>query len=221
MKRLLVMLFVSVVSTFAAEKTTNLDSYKGNKTFAWAETTFIVAQKEYRLINIRSVNTKADTACISAILFDKRKLVFTDLKDNVAPYGLVVPAEQPVKNGLIILKPSPSDAKTFIIFPSGKMVVLPGASVLVDPVGSLVYCVWDDDGQYRLSVFNYKAMKLLLTAVPIPKPVKWYSSMLDYQFTAEDKAVYNVDIMGKSVGKAQDAPGEKEPLEYIKGVLWK
>lgn len=220
-KYLLIMLFVAVMSALAAEKPTNLDEFKKNKNFAWAETTLTVAKKEYRLVNIRNKDEKADTACLSAILFDKRKLVFTDYSSSAAPHGLVIPSQQPIKDGLVILKPSPTDAKALIIFPNGKMVILPGASVLVDAAGSMVYCVWDDKGQHKLSVFNYKALKLLLTAVPIQKPVKWYSSVFDYQFTAEDKASYTVDIIGRSVRKADEEAGDLTELEYIKGELWK
>lgn len=221
LKYLLILLLFAVVSAMASEKPTNLDEFKKNKNFAWAETTLTVAEKEYRLVNIRNKDVKADTACLSAILFDKRKLVFTDYSSSATPHGLVIPSQQPIKNGLIVLKPSPTDAKALIIFPSGKMVILPGASVLVDDAGSMVYCVWDDEGQHKLSVFNYKALKLLLTAVPIQKPVKWYSSVFDYQFTAEDKASYTVDIMGRSVRKADENPGDASELKYVGGVLWR
>ncbi|MFP4681957.1 MAG: hypothetical protein ACLFQB_15905 [Chitinispirillaceae bacterium] len=221
MKYLLIILLITVASAFAGEESTNLDEYKKKENFAWAETTLTVAEKEYRLVNIRNKDEKADTACVSAILFDKRKLVFTDYSTNEAPHGLVVPSEQPVKNGLIILKPSPSDAKALLIFPSGKMVVLPGASVLVDAAGKMVYDVWNDGGQHKLSVFNYKSHSLLLSATPIPKPVKWYSAVMDYQFTTEDKKMYTVDLMGKSVRKVDGKPGDSDPLKYVGGVLWR
>jgi hypothetical protein len=215
MKKLIPALLFCATLSFAENSTIDLTVYKNNKNFTMAETSYTVGTRTFTLINIKP-HLKNDTACISAIVIDKRKFVLFDIGVEAGAYGLFVPHSQPLKNGLIVLKASPVEGKTFVFLSTGKMVTLPGAQTVIDTAGKYIYCVWDNDKQYRLTVFSYKTMRVVVPTTTIKQPVQWYSSGISYCFTApEEKGYYSVEMFTKTVNKIDQADGTLTPVPYL------
>jgi hypothetical protein len=192
---------------FAEKTTIDLDVYKKNRNFSWAETSYTVGKHTFGLVNIKP-RLKGDTACISAIILDKRKFVLFDINVEAGAYGLFVPRRQPIADGLIAIKASQVDAKTFLILSNGKLVTLPGSQVVFDTAGKYVYCVWENEDQYRLTVFNVKNMLLAFPTKVIARPQQWYASGVSFYFTSPgEKGYYSVDMFTKNVDKI-DKPDE-------------
>jgi hypothetical protein len=215
MKTLSLALIFLVSLCFAQKSTIDLSAYKNNKNFTWAETSYTIGKHTFGLVNIKP-RVKGDTACISAVLIDKRKYVLFDIGVEAGAYGLFVPRYQPISDGLIAIKASPTDAKTFIFLPNGKLITLPGAQVIADTVGKYIYCVWENDKQYRLTVFNTKNMILVLPPKIISQPAQWFASGVSYYFTSpQEKGYYSVDLFTKSVVKTEQPEGALTPASYI------
>jgi|WetSurMetagenome_2_1015567.scaffolds.fasta_scaffold228401_1 hypothetical protein len=218
MKKLIVSLVLAVSLCFAQKSTIDLSIYKTNKNFAWAETSYTIGKHTFGLVNIKP-RVKGDTSCISAILIDKRKYVLFDIGADAGAYGLFVPHHQPISEGLIALKASPTEAKTFIFLSNGKLITLPGASVIADTIGKYIYCVWENDKQYRLTVFNVKNMILVLPTKNIPQPGQWFSAGVSYYFsTPQEKGYYSVDLFTKSIVKTEQPEGTLSPASYVMDI---
>ncbi|MBN1575201.1 MAG: hypothetical protein JW913_01520 [Chitinispirillaceae bacterium] len=199
----------------AGKTTIDLAAYKNNKNFTTAETSYTVGARTFTLVNIRP-RVKSDTACISAVIIDKRKLVLFDIGVEAGAYGLFVPRRQPLRGGLVVLKASPVEGKTFIFLSNGKLITLPGAQTIVDTTGKSVYCVWENDNQYRLTVFNYRSMRLTIPTTIIKQPLQWYASGVSYCFTApQEKGYYSVEPFMKSVVKIDQAESDLSPVPYL------
>ena len=215
MKKLPLVLFIAVSFCFAQKTTIDLTAYKNNKSYVVAETSYTVGKHTFGLVNIRPRVT-GDTACISAIIIDKRKYVLFDVGVDAGAYGLFVPRHQPVSDGLVVLKASPVEAKTFIFLSNGKLITLPGAHVIVDTVSNYVYCVWENDKQYRLTVFNVKNMLLVYPTTIISQPAQWFASDISYYFTSpQEKGYFSVDMFTKSVSKTDKPDGTLSPVSYL------
>jgi hypothetical protein len=211
------LLAILVTVSLAQQATIDLDVYKNAKKYAWAETTMTVGKHAYKFVNVKPVQPN-DTFCISAIVIDKRKFVFQDLSTADKPSGLMIPKRQPLKNCLVVLKGSAVEGKAFLIFATGKVVNLPGADLFADTNGTTIYCVWDNDGQFRLTVFDYGAMRLLMTAVPIARPVQWYNAGPTYCFKSADESAYcTVDFFTKSISKSETLDPDAKPVSYLPG----
>jgi hypothetical protein len=168
----------------AGEPTIDLAKYRNAKKYAYAEATHTVGTHTYTLVNIRP-KAKGDTSCIAALVIDKRKYVMVDLQADSARTGLTVPKQQPVEGGLVVVKLSPLEAKTFIILATGKVVTLPGDRLIVDPAGKTALAVWDNAGTWQLTALDYRSLNLVLPTTAIPRPVKWFTNGLAYYFTVE------------------------------------
>jgi hypothetical protein len=215
MKRLFIFLVFSASFCFAEKSTIDLSAYKGNKNFTWAETSYTVGKHTFGLVNIKP-RVKGDTACISAIILDKRKFVLFDIGAEAGAYGLFVPRYQPIADGLIAIKASPTDGKTFIFLSNGKLITLPGAHVIADTVGKYIYCVWENDKQYRLTVFNTKNMILVMPTKVVSQPGQWLASGPSYYFTSpQEKGYFSVDLFTKSVVKTESPEGTLSPVSYL------
>ena len=200
---------------FAQQATINIDKYKNSKKYSFAERSIVVGKHTFRLVNIKPLSA-SDTNCISAVVIDKRKYVLFDVDVTAGPFGLIVPSVQPISGGLIILKASPYDAKTFFLLQSGKVVTLPGASVIVDTTGKCAYCVWDNDKTFRLTVFDYKSLQLVIRTTDIPQPSQWFSTGMAYCFTTTtDKQYYTVDLMTKTITSSARVEATPAPVSYI------
>jgi hypothetical protein len=216
------MMFVlAVTATCLAQSKTastiNLDIYKNKSKYAIAETTITVKTHSYRLMNIQPLYP-CDTTCISSVIIDKRKLVFFDINGKKAPRGLLVPKEQPIPGAMIVFRGSPIESRTLIFFANGKLVTLPGDMVIADPDGNMVYCVWDNDNTYQLTVFDYKRMRSVVPATNIEKPEKWYFSGMDYYFKATGSDTYYVvNTLANAVTKMDKPEAGDTPLKYIRG----
>jgi hypothetical protein len=221
MKTAIILVCFTFSICFAQKSTIDIDHYKKSTKHSFAEKSYTVGKHTFRVVNIKPL-AKTDTACISAIILDKRKYVLfdVDVPSASAPLGMVVPAVQPIKGGLVILKPSPYDGKTFLLLSDGKVVTLPGASTVVDTNGKCVYCVWDNDKNFKLTVFDYKGLRLIINTTEIPEPKQWYNSVMGYCFTAADaKSYYAVDLMTKGIIKGDLRPdGELKPVSYFGGL---
>jgi len=216
MARLTLALIVAFTTVCSAQKSTiDLEKYR-NTNFRISQAEYTVGTHKFGLVNIKPIY-KSDTACISAIIIDKRKYVLFDVNvDPASPVGLVVPAKQPVENGLVVLKASSDEGKTFVFLANGKLVTLPGALVFADQDGGNLYCVLENASQYRLTVFDYKNVRIRIPTTEISKPVKWYSSGLSFYFTTEqEKGYYTIDMFTKSVSKTDSIDGELVPVSYI------
>lgn len=215
MKAFVPVVFLFATLLFAEKNSIDLASYKNNKDFTTSEASYAVGSRTFTLVNIKPL-TKNDTACISAVIIDKRKFVLFDIGIEGGAYGLFVPKSQPLKQGLVVLKASPTEGKSFIILPNGKLVTLPGAQTFVDSAGKSIYCVWDNDGEYQLTVFNYKAMRLIIPTTAIKQPLKWYTSGISYYFTtSQEKGYYSVEMLTKSIVKTDQADGALSPVPYL------
>jgi hypothetical protein len=215
MKRIALLLVFAVSLCFAQKTTIDLAAYKTNKNFTWAETSYAIGKHTFGLVNIKP-RVKGDTACISAILIDKRKYVLFDIGTEAGAYGLFVPRYLPISEGLVVLKASPTEAKTFIFLSNGKLITLPGAQVIADTVGKYIYCVWENDKQYRLTVFNVKNMILVMPTKIISQPDKWYASGVSYYFSSpQEKGYYSIDLFTKSVVKTEQPEGTLSPASYL------
>jgi hypothetical protein len=215
MKRLTLMLLVFFTACFAEKSTIDLNAYKNNKNFSVSEASYTVGSHAFTLVNIKP-RVKGDTACISAVIIDKRKFVLFDVGVESGAYGLFVPHIQPIPDGLIALKASTTDGKIFIFLSNGKLVTLPGALAFADTLGKCVYCVWENDKQYRLTVFNYKIMRVVIQTTAIAQPVQWYSSGMSYCFSApQEKGYYSIDMFTKVVTKIDQAEGALTPVSYL------
>ena len=215
MKTLSLLLICCASLCFAQKTTIDLNAYKNNKNFTMAETSYTIGKHTFTLVNIKP-RMKSDTACISAIILDKRKFVLFDINVEEGAYGLFVPRQQPISDGLIALKASPVEAKTFIFLSNGKLITLPGAQVIVDTVGKYIYCVWENDKQYRLTVFNSKNMILVLPTKIISQPAQWFASGVSYYFTSpQEKGFYSVDMFTKSVNKIDKPESAVAPVSYL------
>lgn len=215
MKPFLLVMFVLVFMSFAQKSTIDLNKFKNNKNYTFAEVPLKVGAHTFTLINIKPL-IKSDTACISAIVIDKRKYVLYDIGPAGAVYGLFVCKQQPIGDGLIVLKASPNDGKTFIFLSNGKLVALPGANSFVDTLGKHVYCVWENDKQYRLTVFDYKNMRIVIPTTLISQPIAWYNNGISFCFTASNEKGYStVDMFTKSIVKGGDAEGTLAPVAYL------
>ena len=211
-------LIITLLSLTAAaqQSTVGLDIYKTNKKFAYAEASYTIGKHNYTVVNIKPLQPAGDTACIGAIVIDKRKYLMFDIGTAGTPTGLVVPKDQPVENSLIILKPSAYEAKTFVALPNGKMVTLPGENVFVDPMGNSIYTVWENDGQYRLTVFDYRGMRMVIQPTLIKKPLKWGQTDVSFYFTVEgEKGYYVVDTFMKAVTRAENPDDVLRPVGYL------
>jgi hypothetical protein len=215
MKTTLLALFLCASLSFAEKATIDLNVYKNNKNFSWAETSYTIGKHTFGLVNIKP-RVKGDTACISAIILDKRKFVLFDISVEAGAYGLFVPRRQPVEGGLIAIKASPMDAKTFLFLSNGKLVTLPGSQVVFDTAGKYVYCVWENEKQYRLTVFNVKNMLLVFPTKVIAQPQQWYASGVSFYFTSPgEKGYYSVDMFAKSVEKVEKPEGTLSPVSPL------
>jgi hypothetical protein len=200
---------------FAQKTSINLDGYKNNKNFAVAQVPVKAGAHTFTLMNIKPL-VKNDTTCISAIIIDKRKYVLYDIGAEGSPCGLFTLKKQPLREGTIVLKASPSDGKTFIFLSNGKLVSLPGADAFVDTTGKNIYCVWDNDKHFRLTVFDYKNMRITVPTTDIEQPAAWYSSGVSYYFSVGgEKGYYSVDMITKSVTKSDEADGALTPVSYL------
>ncbi len=215
MRRTTVLIAIIISLCFAEKPTIDLNVYKSNKRFSTSEASYTIGTHTFTLVNIRPLG-KSDTACISAICIDKRKYVLYDIGVEGGPFGLFVPRQQPLPEGMIVLKASPIDAKTFIFLTNGKLVTLPGVQTFVDTAGKHVYCIWDNDKQYRLTVFDYRSMRLVIPTTVIAQPIQWHVSNMTYYFTApQEKGYYSVDVFTKSVTKVDQADGTLSPISYL------
>jgi len=242
MKSLVVILSLAVTMCVAQQSTIDIGLYKKSKAHSFSEKSYTVGKHVFQVINIkplvkpgiaskgasfgasRSASQDAsfgasDTACISAIILDKRKYVLFDIDVPSGPLGMIVPAAQPIPGGLIVLKASPYEGKTFLLLPDGKVVALPGSSVIVDTVGKCVYCVWDNDRNFKLTVFDYKGLRLIINTTEIVEPKAWYSAGMGYCFIgADSKTWYTVDFMTKTITKGEKPDGELKPVSYFGGL---
>jgi hypothetical protein len=224
MKTAIILVCFAFGVCFAQKSTIDIDLYKKSKQHSFAEKSYIIGKHTFHVVNIKPLG-RSDTACISAIILDKRKYVLfdVDVPSASAPLGMVVPAVQPIKGGLVILKASPYDGKTFLLLSDGKVVTLPGASIVIDTVGKCVYCVWDNDKNFKLTVFDYKGLRLIINTTEIAEPKQWYGSAMGYCFTtagsADPKTYYTVDLMTKGIIKGDLRPdGELKPVSYFGGL---
>ena len=215
MKLLLLTLIACVSLSMAQSKTIDLEKYKNNKNYKVAETPYTIGKHTFLLVNIKPV-IKSDTACISAIVIDKRKYVLFDIGVEGAATGLIVPAVQPVHDGLVVIKASAQEGKTFVFLSNGKLVTLPGSLVIPDTTGGNLYLVWENDPQYRLTVFDYKNIRVRVPTTVIAKPVKWYSSGLSFYFTADkEKGYYTIEMFTKSITGTEKPDGTLTPVSYL------
>lgn len=214
MKPIAVMIIFIIASCFAQQSTIDIEQYKKSKKHSFTERTYTVGKHAYRVVNIRPLGA-SDTACISALVLDKRKYMLFDVNVNSGSFGMIVPPVQPLRGGLIILKASPYDGKVFLLLSSGKVVTLPGASVIADTAGSCVYCVWDNDKTYRLTVFDYKNLRLVFNTVAIAEPRQWCTDGFAYGFLAADGAYYTVDFMQKAITKGEKPVSGLNQVSYI------
>ena len=215
MKAFILALICCVSVCFSEKATVDLNSYKKNKNFMVTEASYTIGKHTYTLVNIKP-RTKSDTACISAIIIDKRKYVLYDINVEAGAYGLFVPHHQPITDGLIAVKASAVEAKTFIFLSNGKLITLPGSQVIVDTVAKSVYCVWENDKQYRLTVFSVKNMIPMIPTRVIPQPLQWYESGASYYFSSTGaKTYYSVDMFTKSVEKIEKPEGALLPVPYL------
>jgi hypothetical protein len=222
MKSIVILLCVSVSLCFAQKSTIDIELYKKSKTYSYAEKTYTIGKHAFRVVNIKPIAASSgasDTACISAIILDKRKYVLFDVDVPAGPLGMVVPASQPIAGGLVVLKASPYEGKTFLLLPDGKLVTLPGAETIIDTVGKCVYCVWDNDKNFKLTVFDYKGLRLIINTTDIAEPKQWYATPMGYCFSSPDPKVwYTVDFMTKAIAKGGKPDGELAPASYFGGL---
>lgn len=198
----------------AEQKTIDLEPYKNAKKYTYAEVSRTIGTHAYTFVNVRP-KAKSDTACISALVIDKRKYLMVDLFPDSSRTGIVIPESQPVENGLLAIKVSPLDAKTFIILASGKVVTLPGDYVIVDQAGKTVLVAWDNGGSWLLSVLDYRKMNLLVQPTSIAKPVSWYTNGLAWYFKADgEQGYYTIDLLTKSISKAPSLDGDLDAVPY-------
>jgi hypothetical protein len=208
-------LVVLAAACLAQQSTINLDGYRDAKKYALAEASYTVGKHTYTVMNIKPL-IASDTSCIGVIVIDKRKLVLHDIGVKDVPTGLVVPARQPIRNAVVVLKPSPLEGKTFLLLPNAKLVTLPGANLVVDTAGSCAYVVWNNDGTYRLTVFDYQRLRMIIEPTVIAKPTAWFTDGMSFWFTAEgEKGYYCVDVLMKSVTRLDKADGKLKPMPYL------
>jgi hypothetical protein len=201
----------------SASQTIDLAKYKANaKKYAYSEVSQKIGSHEYTFVNIKPKVAAGDTACVSALVIDKRKFVMVDLVSTGGPSGLVIPKTQPISGGLVVIKASSMDAKTFVVLPSGKVATLPGGQALVDTANKTIYCVWNNAGSFMLTVFDYDMVRLAINSVNIPEPVQWYTDGMTCMFSAKDeKGFYSVDLLGKSINKLEVAAAQLTKRSYI------
>jgi hypothetical protein len=217
-----ILLLITVAAAFCAAQTKtpstiNLDVYKNKSKYAVAETTLTVKAHTFRLLNIKPL-AKSDTACISAVVIDKRKLLFYDVNGTNSSNGLMVPQNQPLSNAVIVLKGSPNEGKALIFFTNGKLVTLPGDKLIVDNAGSTVYCVWANDSTYRLTVFDCQRMRVVVPTTVIARPEQWYTNGMDYIFKESGtNNYYSVSPIARSVSKMEKADNGAEKVSYLPG----
>jgi hypothetical protein len=214
MRRLSFIIFVLCSMCLAQQSTIDIEQYKKSKKHSFSERSYTVGKHTYRVVNIKPLGA-SDTACISAVVLDKRKYVLFDVNVTSGAFGLIVPSRQPVSGGLVILKASPLDAKVFLVLSSGKMATLPGALVFADTAGSCMYCVWDNDKTFRLTVFDYKNLRLVFNTLAIAEPKQWYTDGFVYGFTAADGAYYTVDFLQKAVVKGEKPASGLAAVSYV------
>jgi hypothetical protein len=218
MNRIACLIIFLCAACFAQQSTIDIDLYKKSKKHSFTERTYTVGKHTYRVVNIKPLGA-SDTACIAALVLDKRKYVLFDVGVASGPVGMMVPAAQPIRDGLIILRASPFDGKLFLaLAASGKLVTLPGASVIVDTVGTCVYCIWDNDKTFRLTVFDYKNLRLVFKPTAIAEPKQWYTDGLAYGFSAADGSYYTVDFMSKNITKGEKPASGLTPVSYVADV---
>jgi hypothetical protein len=200
---------------FGQKATIDLSVYKSGKNFSTVETAYTIGAHTFTLVNIRPLH-KSDTACISAIVIDKRKYVLFDIGVEGVATGLIVPHRQPISDGLVVIKASPVEGKTFVFLSNGKLVTLPGALAVADTVGKRIYCVWENEKQYRLTVFDYKNVRVVVPTTEIVRPMQWYSNGISLCFSAEqEKGYFTVDMFTKSVSKTETVEGTLTPISYL------
>ena len=239
MKAIACIICFAVCACFAQRSTIDIDVYKKSAKYSFAEKSYSIGKHNFRVVNIKPRSASAgasvgasrsasqdasfgapDTACISAIILDKRKYVLFDVDVPSGPLGMIVPVAQPISGSLVILKASPFEGKTFLLLSDGKVVTLPGASVIIDTVGKCVYCVWDNDKNFKLTVFDYKGLRLIINTTEIAEPKQWYNAGMGYSFVGTDsKTWYSVDFMTKTVAKGDLRPeGELKPVSYFGNI---
>jgi hypothetical protein len=219
MKKILCIVCIAAIACLAQNSTIDIGVYKKSKAHSFNEKSYTIGKHVFRVVNIKPLS-KSDTACISAIVLDKRKFVLFDIGvPATGPLGMIVPSAQPISGGLVVLKASPYEGKTFLLLADGKVVTLPGSSVIVDTVGQCVYCVWDNDKNFKLTVFDYKGLRLIINTTEIVEPKAWYGAGMGYCFMATDaKTYYTVDFMTKSISKGGKPEGELKPVSYFGGL---
>ena len=232
MKTIMSIVCCAVTMCFAQNSTIDINQYKKSKNHSFSEKSYTIGKHAFRVVNIKPLTSPrgasngassgtSDTACISALILDKRKYVLfdVDVPSASAPLGMIVPQVQPIAGGLIVLKASPYEGKTFLLLPDGKVVALPGASVIIDTVGKCVYCIWDNDRNIKLTVFDYKGLRLIINTTEIAEPKQWYSAGMGYCFIGTDsKTWYMVDFMTKTITKGEKPEGELKPVSYFGGL---
>jgi len=208
----------TVALCFAQQSTIDINQYTTSKKHKVTERVYTIGNHTFKVLNIKPLQPgpDADTACISAIVLDKRKYVLFDVDVAAGGVGLIVPPMQPVGDGLIILKASPYEGKTFLLLSNGKVVTLPGASVIVDSVGNCLYCVWDNNKTFRLTVFDYKNLRVVIKTTEIDEPKEWFTNGVAYGFTgSEPKTFYTIDFMMRNIVKSDKPDSDMKPVPYL------
>lgn len=114
MRRHSFIIFVLCTMCLAQQSTIDIEQYKKSKKHSFSERSFTVGKHTYRVVNIKPLGA-SDTACISAVVLDKRKYVLFDVNVTSGPFGMIVPSRQPVPGGLIILKASPLEDRKSVV----------------------------------------------------------------------------------------------------------
>jgi hypothetical protein len=208
-------LFTIIAACSAQQASIDIEVYKKSKKYAYTEHAYTIGKHSFKIVNVKSLAANADTSCISAIVLDKRKYVLFDIDVPTGAIGLFVPQSQPIQDGLIVLKSSPYEAKTFIILGNGKVMTLPGALDFVDSVGSCIYCVWDNDKTFRLTVFDYKNLRMVVKPTAIEQPIQWFSDGMSYGFTTAEKEYYSMDFMSRNIIKGEKPQGDIKEVPYL------
>lgn len=212
---LIFFMFLFSISCFAQQTPSiDLDFFKKSKKYSYSEKAYTVGNHSYRIVNIKPLYA-TDTFCISALVIDKRKYMLYDIGENLSICGMTVPQNQPISEGLIILKLSEIEGKVFFALANGKVVTLPGSFVFADTIGKCIYCIWDNNGFFRLTVFDYKNLKLIFNSVVISSPKQWFTDGFNYLFLSNDGEYFTIDFMSKKIVKSQKPEGNIKKIEYI------
>lgn len=218
MKKVNIIIFVSILGLFSPRISDGAELYKPFIPSTYCPKEFNISQGEFRNGNIliRIVQAKKTPEgrqspphfCRAWLEVNKsKKTLFRKYYGDIEPvgysYGLFVPEIQPPRPFFAIVKQGDYDGRLFLVHTDGKVWDLMGGSYFISKNKRYLFSSYASDIS-GLAVFDLKERRVVFSSDKLPEyPYQWYTIKGAYFFTASE-------WLGTS-----GAPSEKKGIGYF------